>query len=1036
MKPETNSFMGRFATRHSLSVMFIAAMLCLGGLLAALHLPSSVFPQTDFPRIVILVNNGIMPSDEMMATITRPIEEAMKEIPGALSVRSATKRGSAEINIFFDWHVDMQRSELFVLGRLSGIRADLPATASTEVERLTFSVFPIIGISLTSSNRDIMDLWETANYTLKPRFLQIPGVAKVEITGGHTPEFHVIVDPTKLQAAHLGLEDISSALTKNNLIAPAGMMEENYHLYLTTVDGRVRSEEDIGNVVITVHGNHPVLIKDVARIERGPAPAYTVVTAQGRNAVLLNVQSQPDGSTLDIANALKAQLQKLRHELPPDMHLGFFYDQSQFVRDSVGSVWDAIIFGLILSIIILFFFLKNWGSVATAIVTIPISVLITFVAMKLAGMSFNMMTLGGIAASIGLIIDDAIVVVEAMFVKIAAGRPKLEGIQEAIGEILHPLIGSTLTPVVVFLPLAFLTGVTGVFFRALALTMVVSLLTSLVLALTLTPSLAGWFIRTREKREPDSAPKDTDGGFILRRVLRIYERVLHAALRNSWLSLLGCILIFVVGIFIYRQLQTDFLPTFDERGFVIDYWAPPGTSLTETSRILNEAEDILRANPNVEGYSRRLGTELGMFITESYRGDFAVKLKPRSKQTTGDVIADMRHQFAEKFPRMRWEFPGILTDVVGDLQLTPDPIEIKLFSPDLNWLRQTAPRVEEQIQKITGVVDTFNGLTETGPSYNLRVRAAEAQRYGLTAQDISDAANAALTGQISSYMLQGDRVVNIRVMAEPYSVNTLDKLRQLPLRTPNGATLSLDQVCDVSVQPSEVELVRDDLRQVVTVTARLEGRDLGSAMKEIQSTLNQDAWLPPGTVEYGGLYQQQQESFRNLIVVLAAAILLVFTVLLIEFRSFNEPLAIMFGAILAMFGTVAALWITGISLNVVSFLGAIIGVGIVAKNGILMLDFVQHMEAESANLAEALVKSGHRRLRPVLMTSLAATLGMLPLAFGIGAGADMLRPLAVAVIGSLCISVLLSLIATPVVYFILRSFRKTNSATQSQMNPG
>jgi CzcA family heavy metal efflux pump len=1023
MKPETNSFLGRFATRHSLSVMFIAAVLCLGGLLAALHLPSSVFPQTDFPRIVIIVNNGIMPADEMMATVTRPIEEMMKEIPGALSVRSATKRGSAEINIFFNWQVDMQRSELYVLGRLSEIRADLPATASTEVERLTFSAFPVIGISLTSSNRNLMDLWETANYTLKPRFLQIPGVAKVDLTGGHTPEFHVIVDPTKLQAAHLSLDDVGSALTKNNLIAAAGMMEENYHLYLTTVDGRVRSAEEIGRVTVAIHNNHPVQIKDVARIERGPAPAYTVVTAQGRNAVLLNVHSQPDGSTLDIANALKAQLQKLRQELPPDMQLGFFYDQSQFVRDSVGSVWDAIIFGLVLSIVILFFFLKNWGSVATAIVTIPISVLMTFVAMKLAGMSFNMMTLGGIAASIGLIIDDAIVVVEAMFVKIAAGRPKIVGIQEAIGEILHPLIGSTLTPVVVFLPLAFLTGVAGVFFRALALTMVVSLLTSMVLALILTPSLAGWFIRAR-KLQPGQEPKDMDGGFILRRVLRIYERVLHAALRNSWLTLLGCALIFVVGIFIYGQLQTDFLPTFDERGFVIDYWAPPGTSLTETSRILNEAEDILRANPNVEGYSRRLGTELGMFITESYRGDFAVKLKPRSKETTDTVIAGLRHKFTERFPMMRWEFPGILTDVVGDLQDNPNPIEIKIFSPDLQWLKQTAPRVEEQIKKIPGVVDTFDGLTETGPSYNLRVRTAEAERYGLAAQDIADAANAALVGQVTSHVLQGDRVVDIRVLAEPGSVNTLEKLRHLPIRTANGATLLLDQVCDASIEPSEVELVRDDLRQVVKVTARLEGRDLGSAMKEIQATLGKAAWLPPGTVEYGGIYQQQQESFRNLVAVMVAAILLVFTVLLIEFRSFNEPLAIVFGAILAMFGTVAALWITGISLNVVSFLGAIIGIGIVAKNGILMLDFVQHMEGESANLAEALVKSGHRRLRPVLMTSLAATLGMLPLAFGIGAGADMLRPLAVAVIGSLCISVLLSLIATPVAYFILRSFRK------------
>jgi CzcA family heavy metal efflux pump len=1024
MKPDASSALGRFATRHALSITFIAVALCLAGVLSALRMPSSVFPQTDFPRVVILVDNGIMPADEMMATITRPIEEAMKDIPGAVSVRSATKRGSAQINVFFNWRVDMQQSELYVLGRLSQIRGDLPATAGTEVERVTFSAFPIIGISLTSSNRNTMDLWETANYQLKPVFLQIPGVAKVEILGGHVPEYHVIVDPLKLQSASLGLQEVSDALTKNNLVAPAGMIEENYHLYLTTVDGRVHSPEDIGNVVIAVRGSHPICVRDVARVERGPAPAFTDITAQGRLAVLLNVQSQPDGSTLDIAAALKAKLQQLRQELPPDMHLSFYYDQSQFVRDSVGSVWDAILFGLILSVFILYFFLKNWGSVWTAIVTIPITVLITFIAMKLANMSFNMMTLGGIAACIGLIIDNAIIVVEAMCVKIATGRPRLAGIQEAIGEIFYPLIGSTLTPVVVFIPLAFLTGVAGVFFRALALTMVVSLLVSLVLALTLTPSLAAWFIRERKKMEHGHAPDGLEGGFLLTRVIAIYERVVRVALRHCWLTLLACGLVFAGGIFIYQNLQSDFLPDFDEGGFVIDFWSPPGTSLTETSRILNEAEDILRANPDVESYSRRLGAEMGMFITEAYRGDFAVKLKANRQHTTEDVIAELRHQFAERFPMVRWEFPGILTDVIGDLQLTPDPVEIKLFSPDLKWLQQIAPHVQDEIKSVPGVVDTFDGLTETGPSINLRVRPADAERFGLTAQDIADAANTALMGEVASSMLEGDRVVSIRVIGEPASVNSVTKLRELPLRASDGTVVRLDQVADVSVEPSQVELIRDDLRQDVIVTARLEGRDLGSAMKDIQDKLSQDKLLPPGTVEYGGLYQQQQESFRNLVVVLAAAILLVFTVLVIEFRSFNEPVAIVFGSILALFGTVAALWLTGITLNIVSFLGAIIGVGIVAKNGILMLDFSRQLQDDGVELVESLVRAGHRRLRPVLMTSLAAALGMLPLAYGIGAGADMLRPLAIAVIGALCISVLLSLIATPVAYFVLRSFKK------------
>jgi len=1030
MKPETNSALGRFATKHALSITFIAAALCLAGFFCALRMPSSVFPQTDFPRIVILANNGITPADEMMATVTRPIEEALKDIPGAVTVRSATKRGSAQINVLFNWNVDMTQSELYVLGRIAQIRSDLPATVSTEIERVTFAAFPIVGISLTSSNRDITSLWETANYELKPRFLQIPGVARVEIVGGQAPEFHVVIDPLKLQANNLGLADVSDALTKNNLFAPAGMIEENYHLYLTTVDGRVRSAEEIGNVVVTVHGNHPVQIKDVASIARGPEPAFKVVTAQGRTAVLLNIQSQADGSTLDIANALKQQLQKLRQNLPPDMHLAFYYDQSLFVRDSISSVWDAIFFGLLLSVLILFFFLKNWGSVWTAIVTIPISVLITFVAMKLAGMSFNMMTLGGIAASIGLIIDDAIVVVEAIYAKVAAGRLKLIGIQEAIGEILKPLISSTLTPVVVFIPLAFLSGITGVFFRALALTMVVSLLTSLVLALTLTPSLAAWFIRDREKLEHGHAPKNAEGGFLLTRVIRIYERALRLALRFRWITLLACGAVLVSSVFIYKQLESDFLPEFDEGGFVIDYWAPPGTSLTETSRQLDAAEKILSANPDVESYSRRLGTEMGMFVTEAYRGDFAVKLKRDRKHSTQEVIAELRHTYNAQFPAFRWDFPGILTDIIGDLQMTPDPIEIKLFSPDLKWLQQAAPRVEAEIKKIPGVVDTFDGLTETGPSINFRVRAADAARFGLSVQDIAGAVNTALLGQTASYVLEGDRIVNIRVLAQPSSVNTLAALRELPLRAANGTVVRLNQVAEVAQQPSEVELVRDDLRQDIVVSARLEGRDLGSAMKEIQEKLSQDKSLPPGTIEYGGLYQQQQESFRNLVMVLLAAILLVFTVLLIEFRSFNEPAAIVFGAILAMFGTVAALWLTGITVNIVSYLGAIIGVGIVAKNGILMLDFVQQLEADGVELIEALVRSGHRRLRPVLMTSLAAALGMLPLAWGIGSGAEMLRPLAVAVIGALCISVLLSLVATPVVYFLLRTTKKStrNSA--------
>lgn len=1036
-----SSAVGRFATRHSLAISFIAFVLCLAGLFSATQTPSSVFPKTPFPRIVVMAGNGIMPANEMMAKITRPIEETMKSIPGVVSVRSSTTRGSAIVNVIFGWGSDMNRAELYVLGQLSDIRPDLPSTATTDVSRVAFSLsYPIIGVSLTSSTRNQMDLWDTATYRIKPLFLKIPGVAKVEILGGHAPEYHVVVDPLKLQAMHLGLQDVSDALTKNNLVASAGMIVENYHLYLTTVDGRVRNPADIGNVVVAVQSGHPVRIRDVARVVRGPEPGYTIVTAQGHQAVLFNIESQPDSSVLSIASALHADIRQLKSELPPDMHLAFFYDQSQFVRDSVGSVWDAIIFGLILSVLILFFFLKNWGSVLTAIVTIPITVLITLVAMHLMHMSFNMMTLGGIAAAIGLVIDDAIVVVESMYAKIASGRPRLQGIQEGVGEILHALVGSTLTPVVVFLPLAFLNGMAGVFFRALGLTMTVALLVSLALAMTLTPSLAGWFIRAPKTGEKGGsggagtgAPGEpiplgsaaevqelaNEGGFLFRRVLRVYEYAARAALRHRWLTLLACVAILIAGVFIYRGLESDFMPNFDEGGFVMDYTAMPGTSLAETSRVLDQAEKLIRANPDVEGYSRRLGTQLGPFITEPYVGDYLIKLKANRKHTTDQVLAAMRHQFNRRFPEVRWDFHGYLDDLIGDLQMAPDPIEIKLYSPNLKWLEQVAPRVEKQIQKIPGVVDTFDGLTVTGPSINLRVRRTAAERYGLTVQSIADAVNTALLGQVSSSMLQGDRVVNIRVMADPKAVASVAELRELPLRTSTGVVVRLDQVANISMRPNEVELDREDLRQYDIVSARLEGRDLGSAMKQIQATLAKDSWLPPGSVGYGGLYRLQQQSFNNLLAVLVAALLLVFMVLLIEFRSFYEPVAIVFGAILALFGTVAALALTGISLNIVSFLGAIIGVGIVAKNGILVLDYNQQLLAQGLEPVEALVHAGLRRLRPVLMTSLAAALGMLPLAWGVGTGAQMLQPLGVAVIGALVISVLLSLIATPTVYYTL-----------------
>jgi len=1016
---EGRSRLGEFAHHQAKTIFFVVFALCLGGVVSAWSMPSSVFPQTDFPRVVILVDNGVMPADEMMARVTRPIEEAMKDIPGTVTVRSTTARGSADVNVFFTWKTDMVQSELFVLSRLSQIKGSLPATATFTTYRLTFSAFPIIGISLTSKTRTTRDLWEIARYDIKPRFLRIPGVARVDLVGGRMPEYHVIADPARLKAVNLSLADVTAALEKSNLIASAGMHEENHTLYLAVVDGRVFNSGEIENLAVGADGGRVVRIKDFARVVPGQEPVFNIVTAEGVNAVLLNVRSQPDGSTLAIADALKEDLKALRRELAPDLRLAFFYDQSLLVRSSVRSVWEAIGFGLVLSMAILFLFLKRPGTTLIAVAVIPAAVLATLIAMKALGMSFNLMTLGGIAAAVGLIIDDAIVVVEAIHTKVLLGRPRREAVTEAVGEILKPLVGSTIGPVLVFVPLAFLDGVPGVFFRALAITMVVSLLASLVLAVTLTPSLAAGLLRGATA-PGESLEKVEEGGFLLRRIVRIYETAARAAFGAPLLTLGISALVLLGGVALSMRLQTDFLPAMDEGGFVIDYVGPSGTSLAETDRALLEVEKILRDTPEVESYSRRTGAALGFHVAEPNTGDFLVKLRPHRERDTGEVISDLRRRLKESQPQIEWEFPGILSDLIGDLTWSPEPIEIKLFSTDLGFLKKKAPEVEEAIAKVRGVVDSKSGLIVAGPSLRVRVRPADAQRFGLAADDVARALDASMLGKTASSVLEADRVVEIRVRAEPSSVDRIAKLGDLPLRAPGGSWVRLSQVADISEEEGQLELRREDLRQNVAVTARLEGRDLGSAISEIQQVLSKDASIPPGTIEYGGLYHEQQESFRNLTIVLLMAIVLVFTALLVEFRSMAAAMSIVFGAVLSLFGTVLALLVTGTSLNIISILGAIIGIGIVHKNGILMLDFLEHFRLDEISLEEALIRSGRRRLRPVLMTSMAAALGMLPLAYGIGSGADMLKPLAISVIGALCISVLLSLVATPTVYLLLR----------------
>ena len=1043
---------GLWITRHSRPVIFLLLTLGLLGAYLAFTIPVSVFPSTDFPRVLIAVDNGVMPIDQMTVTVTRPIEEAVNSVPGLLSVRSVTSRGSAEVDLYFRWDVDMFQTLQYVNAAISRVQPELPSTAKIEAHRLTFASFPIIGYSLTSDSIPQTKLWEMATYEMKPRLNRLDGVSTVIIQGGQEPEFHITPDPSKLLAAGATVSDILEAVRRTNLVDSPGLLERNHQLYLGLINGQIRTPEEIANAVIkSTPAGIPVRIGDVSAVAPGVKPVYTVVTANGKPAVLININRQPDGNTVQVAQEVHDEIERLRKTMPPGVQIEPFYDQSIIVAESIKSVRDAILLGLILASIILVVFLRDWGTSLVAGLVIPVTVMVTFIALKMMGQTFNLMTLGGLAAAVGLVIDDAIVVVENIVLHRDAGQDRLEAIRSALKEITVPLIGSTITPVVVFIPLIVITGVTGVFFRALAVTMTVSLLTSLVLAVTWTPNLSQFFIKGRRKGPDDATahehPTEAAGenlsevdteasearkilaaeeaqlsGFFLR-VVNFHEHWLRRAVEKPrWLIIFSVILV-AASYVCYTFSGSDLLPEMDEGGFTIDYIMPAGSSLAETNRVVSHVEQMLREVPEVESTSRRTGLQLGLAaVTEANTGDILVKLKSKRDRAIDDIMADIRADIKKEEPALDVDFIQVLQDMIGDLTSAPQPIEIKLFSQDPKLLEEWAPKVGEAIAKIKGVVDLLNGIDNTisGPAVTFQVDPSVAARAGFSAEEIAVDASAILEGEpASTPVVANDRAYTLRVRFPEANRASLEAMRDTLLVSSSGHTASLGTLATVVENPGQTEVRRENLQRDVAVTARLEGRSLGSGMSDVQKVVA-GLHIPSSIrVEYGGTYAEQQRSFHDLVMVLILAVLLLFIVLLFEFGTFAAPVAILASALLSTSGVFIALLITRTTFNISSFMGMIMVIGIVAKNGILLLDADQRMQGLGMDAEKAMLQAARRRLRPIVMTALATVAGMLPLAFAIGAGSQMLQPLAIAVIGGVLISMALSLIITPAVHYFL-----------------
>ena len=1010
-----------YVHRHAKAILFTVAMLAASGLALLLRLPVSLFPDVTFPRIVILADNGEEPAERMMIEVTKPLEEAASSVPGVRMVRSSTGRGSTEISVNLDWGSDVQQTLQLLQGRIANIRNALPQGASIQAEQMQVAVFPILGYSLTSDTLSLVELRDIALYQIRPALMRVNGVARVEVTGGDVREFLVDVSPEKLATHKLDVRQIAEAIEKTNQVASPGLVNNNFQIYLSVVSGLYVSSGEIASTVIAVRDGVPIRVADVADVRPSVGDKVIRTTAHGQEAVLINIMKQPTGSTVQIGNDVNAELATLR--LPAGVRFENSYDQGGFIESSIRSTRDSIVIGVVLAMLVLLVFLRSWRITIVVALVVPATIAATFVCLAAVGKTINIMTLGGIAAAVGLIIDDSIVVLENVFAHFVRWREEREKGEEglshlagsSIQELMPAIIGSTASTIVIHIPLAFLGGVTGAFFASLSVTMVFAMLISFLFSISLAPVLASMVLKEQDiERELDHEGRPA-------RIAVWYEQVLTSLLRRRWLILPAALVIVAGTYWLYDHIGNDFMPDMDEGAFVLDYNSPPGTSLAESDRILMGVEHILMSIPEIESYSRRTGTQLGFFLTEPNNGDFLVKLKTHRKRNIYEVIAEVRQKVIKSVPSLQIEFGQLMMDVIGDLTNNPSPIEIKLFGSDARLLQTKAEEVKEMIATIPGVVDAFNGIVISGPSLIFHVDPLRAAQAGFSVAEVEQQLEPIIRGRAGSMMQRGEKLIGIRVrFPEPYRTD-LDMIEQIRLINSAGVPVPLRSFTTIERTAGQAEIHREGLRQLVSVTARISDRDLGRTVDDIKREIGRRLVLPSGvTLMYGGVYQTQQESFRGLLFVAIAAVALVFIVLLFEFGEFSIPISIFIVNILSLLGVFSALWITGVSFNISSFVGIIMIIGIVAENAIFVMHNVQASLHRGMDLDTALIRATRLRARPIIMTTLAAVFALLPLSLGIGAGAQMQQPLAIAVIGGFSLSSLLLFFALPMIYRLIR----------------
>ncbi len=1021
--------MTQWAYRHRRSILFALGLIAVAGFLEIYNTPVSLFPQVTFPRVVVNLNAGDMPAERMAVQVTWPVEEAVRAVPGVLTVRSATSRGSADIAINFNWGSDMVSAMLQVASAINQIRSALPAALSFGIRRMDPTVFPVLGYSLSSPSHSLVELRDLALYQIRPILSAIPGVAKVDVLGGAIAEYQVLVDPARINALGLSLNDIATALSAANVIQAVGRLEQNYKLYLLLANSQLQNSRQISQTILRSGQNGLVYLEDVAQVVKTTAPQWQRITAEGRDAVLFQLNQQPGSSTVEIARNAHSQLELIKQKLPADIKIAKWYDQSDLIVASAQSVEESLLIGLGLAIVTLLVFLRNFKVTVIAAIAAPMALSATVLIIHLLGIGFNIMTLGGMAAAVALIIDDAIVMIEHIIRRLreASGSYR-ERIHLAANEFTQPLAGSSASTIIIFAPLAFLSGVSGSFFKALSITMASALFISFIVAWLAVPLLAAHTLTQKDTEwEENSA--------VTRWCHRCYQRLLQVMLPRPWLIMAVLIPLLAAGFLGWQKTGSGFMPSMDEGGFILDYRAAPGTSVSETDRLLRQVETILRQTPEVETYSRRTGNSLGGSLKEANQGDFFVRLTPLPRRSQDEVMDSVREQIGLKVPGLGIELAKLMEDLIGDLTAVPQPIEVKLYSDDGPLLERLASKVALALAKIAGVVDLNNGVIPAGDAVNIRVLRDKAALEGLSPAAVQQTLNNYLAGSVTTQLQEGPKMVNLRVwipVNERSTMRALDQLRILapsgnsaPGNVPNGSSSSasnssptshwvpLKRIAEIATESGQAQIARDNLKRMVAVTARISGRDMGSAVADVVKTLNQPGMLAK-EVYYvlGGLYEQQRLAFHGLIIVFVAAVALVFILLLYLYEQFHVALAMMLTTLSAVAAVFVGLWLTHIELNITAMMGMTMVIGIVTEVSIFYYSEYQSLPASERGI-QRMIMAGNNRMRPITMTTVAAILALMPLALGIGAGSEMLQPLAIAIVSGLIVQLPLVLLVLP-----------------------